>query len=156
MVENSDSGAASEDRVAALEKMIDEMETLVKGLMQEYIDLQAIVMKIPQQTEKRSLQELKRLQTIVLGAQVSSAVAPGGTILQQQGESRVIVRAGVNAEDADSQVLDAPAMNVVMHTEGTNTLEPRRGDKNSIVTSADYGSNKKKNSVKSKLSDFAK
>jgi hypothetical protein len=156
MVENSGSGAASEDRIAALEKKVDEIETLVKGLMQEYMDLKAIVMKMPKQTEKRSLHELKHLQTIVLGAHASSAVAAGGTISHQQGESRVIVRAGANAEDADSQVLDEPAMNVVMHTDRTNKLEPRRGDKNSIVTSADYGSNKKRNSVKSKLSDFNK
>ena len=46
MVENSGSGAASEDRIAALEKTVTDMEALVKGLTEEFLDLRTIIMKM--------------------------------------------------------------------------------------------------------------
>ena len=39
MMENSGSGAATEDRIAALEKKMRDMEALVKGLTGELLDL---------------------------------------------------------------------------------------------------------------------
>ena len=79
MMESSGSGAG-EDRVAALEKKVNEMEALVKGLTQELLDLKSIAMKMSKQTEERSRQELKRMQPIVQGSQVpgGAAAAPAG------------------------------------------------------------------------------
>jgi len=66
MMENAGSGAG-EDRVAALEKKVNEMEALVKGLTQELLDLKSIAMKMSKMTEERSRQELKRMQPIRSG-----------------------------------------------------------------------------------------
>ena len=52
--------AATEDRIAALEKKVREMEALVKGLTQELLDLKSVAMKMNKQSEERSRQELKR------------------------------------------------------------------------------------------------
>ena len=120
MMESSGSGAG-EDRVAALEKKVNEMEALVKGLTQELLDLKSIAMKMSKQTEERSRQELKRMQPIVQGSQVSgSAAAP------QQGGSTVVIRKGARVE-AEPQAPAEPAMDMIMQTDGTMKLEPRRG-----------------------------
>ena len=90
MMESSGSGAG-EDRVAALEKKVNEMEALVKGLTQELLDLKSIAMKMSKQTEERSRQELKRVQPIVQGSQVPGAVPVRAP---QQGGSTVVIRKG--------------------------------------------------------------
>ncbi len=86
MMESSGSGAG-EDRVAALEKKVNEMEALVKGLTQELLDLKSIAMKMSKQTEERSRQELKRVQPIVQGSQVPGAVAGGAALSRVEARS---------------------------------------------------------------------
>jgi len=145
MMESSGSGAG-EDRVAALEKKVNEMEALVKGLTQELLDLKSIAMKMSKQTEERSRQELKRMQPIVQGSQVPGSVA--GSAAPQQGGSTVVIRKGSRAADAEPGAPAEPAMDMIMQTDGTMKLEPRRGEKDYIVASAGYGRNKKGISVK--------
>src|SRR5512137_2360569 len=78
--------AATEDRIAALEKKVREMEALVKGLTQELLDLKSVAMKMNKQSEERSRQELKR-GPIVAGTPVQAstpATAPpssGSTVI---------------------------------------------------------------------------
>jgi hypothetical protein len=144
MMESSGSGAG-EDRVAALEKKVNEMEALVKGLTQELLDLKSIAMKMSKQTEERSRQELKRMQPIVQGS-VPGAVS--GSAAPQQGGSTVVIRKGSRAAEAEPSAPAEPAMDMIMQTDGTMKLEPRRGEKDYIVASAGYGRNKKGISVK--------
>jgi len=154
MMDNSGSGAG-EDRVAALEKKVNEMEALVKGLTQELLDLKSIAMKMSKQTEERSRQELKRMQPIVQGSQVPGAVA--GTApesVPQAGGSTVVIRRGSRAAEAEPAAPAEPAMDMIMQPDGTMKLEPRRGDKDYIVASAGYGRNKKGVSAKPKQSDL--
>ena len=79
-------------------------------------------MKMSKQTEERSRQELKRMQPIVQGSQVSgSAAAP------QQGGSTVVIRKGARVE-AEPQAPAEPAMDMIMQTDGTMKLRaPARG-----------------------------
>ena len=148
MMESSGSGSG-EDRVAALEKKVNEMEALVKGLTQELLDLKSIAMKMSKQTEERSRQELKRVQPIAQGTQVSGAAAT-----PQTGGSTVVIRKGARPTDAEPETPAEPAMDMIMQPDGTMKLEPRRGDKNYIVASAGYGRNKKGVSAKPKQSDL--
>ncbi|HVP97535.1 DUF7518 family protein [Methanoregula sp.] len=150
MMESSGSGAG-EDRVAALEKKVNEMEALVKGLTQELLDLKSIAMKMSKQTEERSRQELKRVQPVAQGA---PAAAPGGASGSQAAGSTVVFRKGARASDAEPEAPPEPAMDMIMQPDGTMKLEPRRGDKNYIVASAGYGRNKKGVSAKPKQSDL--
>ncbi len=145
-----ESSGGSEDRIAALEKKVREMEALVKGLTQELLDLKSIAMKMSKQTEERSRQELKR-GPIVQGAQPGSPAAPqagpsasGSTVIRPK-----------SARQPEAPAAPAePAMDMIMQPDGTMKLEPRRGDKNYIVASAGYGRNKKGTSVKAKQSDL--
>ncbi len=68
MLEISGTGPATEERIAAIEKKMRDIEALVKGLTQELLDLKSLAMKMNKQTEERSRQELKRVQAVVQDA----------------------------------------------------------------------------------------
>jgi hypothetical protein len=149
MMEISGTGAATEERIVAIEKKLRDMEALVKGLTQELLDLKSVAMKMSKQTEERSRAELKRVQPGVTGAQPAPAtvgVAPGPS-------STVVMRKGAKPSDAPATPPE-PAMDMIMQTDGTMKLEPRRGNKDYIVASAGYGRNKKGASLKGKQSDL--
>ena len=139
------SGAATEDRIAALEKKMREMEALVKGLTQELLDLKSVAMKMSKQTEERSRQELKRgpivQQTPAPQAAAPSSSASGSTVIRPKGRS-------------EPQAPAEPVMDWIMQPDGTMKQEPRRGDKDYIVASAGYGRNKKGAAAKGKQSDL--
>jgi hypothetical protein len=147
MMEISGTGAATEERLVTIEKKLRDLEALVKGLTQELLDLKSVAMKMSKQTEERSRAELKRVQPGAPGAQPA---APGGA---PGTSSTVVMRKGAKQSDAPAAPPE-PAMDMIMQSDGTMKLEPRRGDKNYIVASAGYGRNKKGTSVKGKQSDL--
>jgi len=146
MMEISGTGAATEERIVTIEKKLRDMEALVKGLTQELLDLKSVAMKMSKQTEERSRAELKRVQS---GAQEQPA-APGTS---SSPSSTVVMRKGAKPSEAPAAPPE-PAMDMIMQSDGTMKLEPRRGDKNYIVASAGYGRNKKGTSLKGKQSDL--
>ncbi|HSQ93500.1 MAG TPA: hypothetical protein VLL74_04320 [Methanoregula sp.] len=140
--------AATEDRIAALEKKVREMEALVKGLTQELLDLKSVAMKMTKQSEERSRQELKRAP-LVTGAPAAAATAPSSP---SPSGSTVIRPKGARPAEAPAAP-PQPEMDMIMQPDGTMKLEPRRGDKSYIVASAGYG--KKKGAAgKGKQSDL--
>jgi hypothetical protein len=145
MLEISGTGAATEERIVAIEKKVRDLEALVKGLTQELLDLKSLAMKLTKQTEERSRQELRR--PVVQAGQQSPEAVVGS-----QG-STVVMRKGTRTPDAPAAPQE-PAMDMIMQSDGTMKMEPRRGDKNYIVASAGYGRNKKGTSVKSKQGDL--
>lgn len=141
------SGAATEDRIAALEKKMREMEALVKGLTQELLDLKSVTMKMSKQTDERSRQELRR-PVVQQGGQPQAAPssapsASGSTVIRPKGSRQP------EAPQAPAE----PEMDLIMQPDGTMKLEPRRGDKDYIVASAGYGK-KKGAAAKGKQSDL--
>jgi hypothetical protein len=141
-------GAATEDRIAALEKKMREMEALVKGLTQELLDLKSITMKMSKQTDERSRQELRRAPVVQQAGQpqavpVASPSASGSTVIRPKAARQPEAPAAP----------EEPAMDLIMQPDGTMKLEPRRGDKDYIVASAGYGK-KKGAAVKGKQSDL--
>ncbi len=149
MMEISGTGAATEERIVAIEKKLRDMEALVKGLTQELLDLKSVAMKMAKTTEEGRRAELKRVQPGVQGAQqqtVTTAAIPGSS-------STVVMRKGAKPSDTPAAPPE-PAMDMIMQTDGTMKLEPRRGNKDYIVASAGYGRNKKGTSVKGKQSDL--
>jgi len=134
MMESSGTGAATEDRIAVLEKKMRDMEALVKGLTQELLDLKSIAMKMSKQTEEAARARLK-VGPVVQGAQPaqpaaqSANPASGSTVIRPKGARQPEVPA-------------APSMDMIMQQDGTMKLEPRRGDKDYIVARAGYGQKK--------------
>ena len=146
MMEISGTGAATEERIVAIEKKMRDLEALVKGLTQELLDLKSVAMKMSKQTEERSRAELKRAQPGIQGTQQQPVTAAGSS-------STVVMRKGAKPSDTPAAPPE-PAMDMIMQTDGTMKLEPRRGNKEYIVASAGYGRNKKGTSVKGKQSDL--
>jgi len=142
--------AATEDRIATLEKKVKEMEALVKGLTQELLDLKSVAMKMTKQSEERSRQEAKR-GPVVAGAPAQQTVTPAATPAAPGGSTIIRPKAARQAEAPAAPA--EPAMDMIMQPDGTMKLEPRRGDKDYIVASAGYG-RKKGAAGKSKQSDM--
>jgi len=149
MLEISGTGAATEERIVAIEKKVRDLEALVKGLTQELLDLKSVAMKMSKQTEERSRQEAKRGPPGVQGVQ-PQPVTPAGTTAAS---STVVMRKGTRPADAPSAPPE-PSMDMIMQSDGTMKLEERRGDKNYIVASPGYGKSKKGISAKSKQGDL--
>jgi hypothetical protein len=142
MTNGSAGGAAGDDRIAALERKIKELEALVKGITEELLDMKSIVMKLSKASEERSRQELKRVQPIVQGAQQQASAggaSPGGSTVVMRPKS---ARQGEPAKPVEQ------AMDMIMQNDGTMKLEPRRGEKDYIVASAGYGRKKGKEPAK--------
>ena len=140
-------GAATEDRIAALEKKMKEMEALVKGLTQELLDLKSVAMKMSKQSEERSRQEFRRSPA---APQQGYAAEPSSPTVSASG-STVIRPKGKAAETPQAPA--EPEMDMIMQPDGTMKLEPRRGDKDYIVASAGYGRGKKGTPGKGKQND---
>jgi hypothetical protein len=136
----------SEDRIAALEKRLREMEALVKGLIEELLDFKAIAMKMSRQDGERSREELKR-GPVVLGT--ASPVLAGQSVAASSDGSTVIRPRG--ARQPDLPVVPAePVMARIMQSDGTMKMEPRCGDRNPIDSSGGYGRTRKGTSVMGK------
>ncbi|GAB6286367.1 MAG: hypothetical protein STSR0009_25680 [Methanoregula sp.] len=143
------SGSGSEDRIAALETKVRDMEALVKGLTQELLDLKSIVMKMTKMTEERSRQELKKIQPIAQTVQQQAAPAQSGS-----GSTVVMRPKSARQGNAAPEAPAEPTMDMIMQSDGTMKLEPRRGDKDYIVARAGYGRDKKGSQSKIKQSDL--
>ena len=142
MTNGSAGGAAGDDRIAALERKIRELEALVKGITEELLDMKSIVMKLSKASEERNRQELKRAQPIVQGAQQQATgggtAAGGGTVVMRPKSAR----------QGEPVKPEETPMDMIMQPDGTMKLEQRRGDKNYIVASAGYGRKKGKEPAK--------
>ena len=134
MLEISGTGAATEERIVAIEKKVRDLEALVKGLTQELLDLKSVAMKMSKQTEERSRQEAKRGPPVVQGVQPQPATPTGAPAAS----STVVMRKGARPSDAPAAPPE-PSMDMIMQSDGTMKLEERRGDKNYIVASPGYG-----------------
>jgi hypothetical protein len=140
----------SEDRIAALEKKLPEMEALVKGLIAELLDIRSVTRTISRQDEERRRQELMG------GADVQGTISPALTapIISSSGAanadgSTVIRPKGVQSPDCPVAPAE-PVMVRIMQSDGTMKLEPRYGETNHIDSTGGYGRTRKGASVNSR------
>lgn len=148
MMENSGSGAVTEDRIAALEKKMRDMEALVKGLTGELLDLKSIAMKMSRQSDDRIKQEIRRGSPVIQSSQPSQVADVASP---SSGGSTVVMRKGARQPDVPAAPAE-PAMDMIMQQDGTMKLEPRRGEKDYIVARAGYG--QKKGAGRAKQADL--
>ena len=127
----------SEERIAVLERKLQDMEPLVKGLIAELLDFKALAMTMSREAEERSRQELK------LGQVVQSTPYPAQVVSSasaSDGSTIVRLRSGHQADVPAAP--PEPEMVRIMQSDGTMKMEPRFGG--SINTSSvGYGRTKK-------------
>ena len=109
----------SEDRIAALEKRLREMDALVKGLLDELLDFRAVAMTLSRQAAEDRRQELRQ-GPVVRGT--ASPVLAGRSTASSDGIT-VIRPRGARQPDIPAE----PAMARIMQDDGTMKLEPRYG-----------------------------
>jgi hypothetical protein len=127
-MEISDAGG-EEARIAALEKKARDMDALVKGLLNELLDLKSIFMKMSRQWGESRVPEIT--ETPAPAVAVSS---DGSTIIRPR-----------NARQPDVPAAPAePAMVRIMQSDGTMKMEPRCGSEKTIDTTGGYRQNRKR------------
>ncbi len=140
----------SEDRIAALEKKLTEMEALVKGLIAELLDIRAVSRTMTRENEERDRQELK------WGAMVQGTVSPalGGTSASPTiavfPDGSTVIRPRGTQQLAVPVAPSGPEMVRIMQSDGTMKMEPRYGEAKHIDSSGGYGRNRKDGSGSSR------
>ncbi|OPX67418.1 MAG: hypothetical protein A4E37_01484 [Methanoregulaceae archaeon PtaB.Bin056] len=125
--------APVDERVAALEKKMREIEAMVKGLTEELLDLKSVTMKLSKASEERTRAEMR------LGK--PAAPTPGGPVILQKKP----VATPPLQRPAQAPVETAPEkMDMIMQPNGTLAPEKR---KNSDYIIASAGFSKKKQSA---------
>jgi len=124
-------------RIAVLEKKMQDLEPLVKGLIAELLDFKAFAMTVAREEGERSRQEMKQ------GPAVYATPAP--SVVVHNDGTTVIRPKGAAQPAAPAE----PEMVRIMQTDGTMKMEPRYGGaiNNSTVG---YGRTKKGTFDKSK------
>lgn len=140
----------AEERIAALEKRVRDMEALVKGLTAELLDLKTVARGMSRQEGERSRQELK--QGTVVRVTTPPALAGPSVSLPESvpADSVTVIRPkGAPRQDAPVETAE-PKMARIMQADGTMKMEPRYGDKNSIDSSRGDGRTRKGASARSR------
>jgi hypothetical protein len=117
----------TEDRLAALEKRARDMDAMVKGLLNELLDLKTISAKMSRQVGEYRAQE--------------PAAAPAPAVAISSDGSTVIRPKSARQPEAPAAPPE-PAMVRIMQSDGTMKMEPRYGGQN-MVDSAGFARNRK-------------
>ena len=117
----------SEDRIVALEKTCRQMDVLVKGLLDEMLDLKAVMMKMPLNGGEYSDRDF---------------ADPAVPIAVSAGTSTILRSRGARPQDAPVAPAE-PQMVCIMQNDGTMKMEQRCGEQSMINSSAGYGRNRK-------------
>jgi hypothetical protein len=108
----------SDARIRALENKIQDLEPLVRGLIEETLDLKSVYLSHIKEAEEFRRQERERETT------VRSTVSPIPVVLTAP---------------------PVQAMVPIMQADGTMKMEPRSGDRNQTDSTAGYGPTRKAN-----------
>ncbi len=128
MMQGGGIAGAADDRTAALEKKVKELEALVKGLTEEFLDLKSVVMRLNRFSESRT-----DMRSVKPGAPAAGQAAGAGTVtLQRKG-----VRTPETAP-AQAPVREPEKMDLIMQNDGTLKPEKRKDSNEYIVASANY------------------
>lgn len=130
-----------EERIAALEKRVRDMDALVRGLVAEMLDLKTVAMALSRETGDRSSKSGQGPDVADPSASPSVPVSSdGSTIIRPKGVSRQDVLAG-SAE---------PAMARIMQSDGTMKMEQRYGDSKTVDSSSASGRTRTGTSARSR------
>ncbi len=122
---------AVDDRTAALEKKVKELEALVKGLTEEFLDLKSVVMRLNRFSESR--QDIRAAKQAAAGMAGQGGEAAGTVTLQRKG-----VRAPEPVPVQAAAPKEPERMDMIMQNDGTLKPEKRKDSNEYIVASANY------------------
>lgn len=131
----------SEDRIAALELKLTNMEALVKGLIAELLDFRAVARTMSRETDERNRQELK-WGPMVQGTSSPELASPPSPSVSVHTDGSTVIRPRASPLELPAAPAE-PVMVRIMQTDGTMKLEPRYGEEKHIDSTGGYGRNRK-------------
>jgi hypothetical protein len=129
-----------EERIAALEQKCREMDALIKGLLNELLDLKSVSMKLSRQAGEYRIQEQTLDPEPDTAPQIVASPAPVSA------DGTVMVRAKSQSPPAAPP---EPEMVRIMQPDGTMKMEVRHGDQNTSGSSVGYGRDMKSSALRS-------
>lgn len=127
-----------DERVAALEKKVREIDALVKGLTEELLDLKSVAMKLSKVSEERARAEMRMIKP------ASGGQAQGPIIMQTKTRPQAQMQRPAQSTAQPSPQSEPEKMDMIMQPDGTLKPEKR---KNSDYIIASAGFSKKKQNV---------
>lgn len=125
-----------EDRIAALERQVQNMDALVRGLVEELLSLKTVISTRSRETEKRTRQD--RAQEPV--AQDTSSPAPESPPAAPSVATGADASIVIKPKSARQPEVPAePAMVRIMQSDGTMKMEQRIGDQKTTDSSKGTG-----------------
>lgn len=124
--------AEQEERIAALEKRVRDMEALVRGLTSELLDLKTVAMAMSRQDKERSRQEQKKGIIVQETLSPEPADAPESPATEAPAEEKIVIRPRSAQKQEEPAAPPEAAMVRIMQSDGTFKLEPRRGNRKMI------------------------
>lgn len=124
--------AEQEERIAALEKRVRDMEALVRGLTSELLDLKTVAMAMSRQDKERSRQEQKKGIIVQETLSPELADAPESPATTAPAEEKIVIRPKSAPKQEEPAAPPEAAMVRIMQSDGTFKLEPRRGNRKMI------------------------
>ncbi|HSQ92832.1 MAG TPA: hypothetical protein VLL74_00890 [Methanoregula sp.] len=110
-----------EERIAALEQRVRNMDALVKGIVAEMLDLKTVAMAISRQDAERDMRE---------PVKGTDAPVPAASLSENNpSEGRTVIRQKAASPQDVMPAPAEPAMVRIMQPDGTMKLEPRYGSK---------------------------
>jgi hypothetical protein len=130
-----------EERITALEQKCREMDALVKGLLNELLDLKSVSMKLSRQAGEYRIQEQAQ-DPVGFDTAHQETAAPASV----SADGTVMVRAKSLSQPAAPP---EPEMVRIMQADGTMKMEVRHGEQNTSGSSAGYGRDMKSSALRS-------
>lgn len=131
-----------DERVAALEKKVREIDALVKGITEELLDLKSVAMKLSKVSEERTRAEMRM-------AKPAAAPTAAPVILQKK-----TAAAPPSQRPTPAPVETAPEkMDMIMQPNGTLAPEKRKNS-DYIIASAGFSKKKQSSGGAGKKSDL--
>jgi hypothetical protein len=129
----------SDARIRALENKIQDMEPLVKGLVEETHDLKSVFLTIVRVAEESSRPERMAKTIVPDTASPSPMVRIASLSVASLPDSSTGIRVGDACQPDIPTAPAEPAMVMIMQPDGTMKMEPRCGDRNQTSSTAGYG-----------------
>jgi len=128
-----------EERIAALEKRVRDMDALVRGLVAEMLDIKTVAMRLSREAGEQHPEPGEGLVAASPSAIPSVPVSSDGS---------TIIRPKVRRQDGLPDPAE-PAMARIMQSDGTMKMEPRYGDEKTVDSSSGSGCTRKGTSARS-------
>jgi len=122
----------AEERVAALERRVRDMDALVRGLTAELLDLKTVAMAMTREDRERSRQELRQGSVAQVTISPVQASLPDSPVPEDSADERTVIRPKGSGRQDEPVATAEPAMVRIMQSDGTMKLEPRYGNKKMI------------------------